>query len=309
MPAVAGSDLVGFQEVWHIEMLEQATARAGGVRHTILAPGATREENEETVDGKLRAIGPRVGLATRLRVLGHESIIDFPERAVFGVPTVDPETGRETMLRSPFTKFSRPVLKARVELPNGVPATVFVAHPRSKRPMLLEGEDQDDPAVDAYGAVRSLLLRGSEAAALRTLVLAVIDDPDEQRRGEPLIVLGDLNDDTAAVSTLAISGEPPYFRLSHERKRRVWDVLLYNAGQTGAVEPGIRALHRHLQWPPRGAGAHPRQPGTGAPVSGAHRLCAERAGAERPSCRRDADIRKEDADRLGPRDPGRRSPA
>ena len=246
MLAQTGTDLVGFQEVFHIEMLHQAMAKAGGGAHTVLAPGATREKNEIIDDGRLHAVGPKVGLATTFNVLSHQSIVDFPARAILGVPTVDPVTGAQGLVQSPFTQFSRPVLKARIELPNGVPATVFVAHLKSKRPMLLDGEDASDPHAQALGAIRSLLRRGSEAAALRCLVLDVNDDPDENRRGEPVIVLGDLNDDSSAVSTLAVSGEPPWYRLPFARKRQIWDVLLYNVQDIQARASLVNTAYTYI---------------------------------------------------------------
>ena len=242
----AGTDLVGFQEIFHIEMLHQVMDRVGGGPYTVLAPGATREENERMDGDRIKAGGPKVGLATRFKVLEHVSINDFPNRAILGVPTIDPVTQEETLLQSPFTRFNRPVLKARVELPNGVPCTVFVAHLKSKRPMLLEGEERNDPAAKALGAIRSLLLRGSEAAALRCLVLDVIDDPDEARRGEPVIVMGDLNDDIGAVSTQAVSGEPPWYRLPFERKKPVWDVLLYNVQDIQARASLVNTAYTHI---------------------------------------------------------------
>ncbi len=222
--AETGAQIIGFQEVFHEAPLAEAVALAGFGAATVRAPGATPEENE--ADGK--ALGPKVGIATTLPVEALETIVDFPARAVLQVPAIHPATRVESVLDVPFTSFNRPVLKARLRLPNGFPCTVFVAHLKSKRPMLLDGEDSRDPLVRAKGAIRALLLRGAEAAALRALVLDVIRDPLPGERGEPCIVLGDLNDGIGAVSTNAVSGEPPFFRLPAEQKRPIWDVLLYN---------------------------------------------------------------------------------
>lgn len=219
-----GAQVIGFQEIFHEATLAEAMARAGTGAFDVRAPGATPEANE--ADGK--ALGPKVGIASTMPIETVASIVDFPAKAILQVATVHPETQAETLLDIPFKSFSRPVLKARVGLPNGVGCTVFVAHLKSKRPILLDGEDRNDPLVKAKGAIRALLMRGAEAAALRALVLEVVADPVPGERGEPCIVLGDLNDGIGAVSTEAVAGEPPFYRLPTERKRPLWDVLLYN---------------------------------------------------------------------------------
>ena len=57
-----------------------------------------------------------------------------------------------------------------------------------------------------------MIVRAAEAVALRAIIAGIIDDPQEGRKGEPLIVLGDLNDDLAAVTTQVVTGdEPPFY--------------------------------------------------------------------------------------------------
>lgn len=218
------ADIIGFQEVFHEEMLQTAVARAGD-GFAIRAPGATRELNE--VDGI--ALGPKLGFASRFPIMNLEVIVDFPSDALLSVPILHPETQAESIVGIGFRTFNRPLLKARVLLPNGVHCTVFVTHLKSKRPILLNGEDKDDPMVKARGAIRALLMRGAEAAAFRSLILSVTRDPEPDQRGEPCIVLGDLNDGVSAVTTTVVGGEPPFFRSGLEQKKKGWDVLLYNA--------------------------------------------------------------------------------
>jgi len=230
------ADLVGFQEVFHEEALQEMVGRVPHLEDAeVFALGASREENERPDDedpDKQRAIMPKVGLATNLEVLDREQIKDFPDGADLRFPNIDPATGEETLVELPLKTFQRPILKARVRLSNGVPATVFVAHLKSKRPSILtdHGEDGDNPLHKALGAVRSLVIRAAEVAALRALVLEVVNDPDEgaSRRGEPVIVIGDLNDSETAVSTRLVSGERPWLFAPFADKKRIWDTLLYN---------------------------------------------------------------------------------
>ena len=64
----------------------------------------------------------------------------------------------------------------------------------------------------------------AEAAALRALILDEVADTRT-----PVIVLGDVNDATLAVTTQMIAGEKPYYRYGRERKEAYWDTLLYSA--------------------------------------------------------------------------------
>ena len=230
-----GADLVGFQEVFHKEALDEIVADVPHLEGAnVLAPGATRDDNEiadPNSPGGLKALMPKVGLATTLPILSSETVIDFPAGADLRFPQVDPATGQETLVHLPLRRFQRPILKARVELANGVPATVFVAHLKSKRPSILEdhGEDKENPLHNALGSIRALVIRAAEAAALRALVLEVVDDPEpNEDRGEPVILIGDLNDNERAVSTRAVGGERPWIFAPFEQKRRIWDALLYN---------------------------------------------------------------------------------
>ena len=245
------ADLVGFQEVFSIQALKDLVARVPHLSGAeVIAPGAEPDLNEKPDEDnptETRAIMPKVGLATNLPVLEAREISDFPADALFSFPRVSPETGEEDFIAIPLHRFQRPVLKSRVQLANGVPATVFVAHLKSKRPSYLPGEEDDPtPLQNALGSVRSLLIRSMEAAALRALVLDVVDDPVDGARGEPVIVLGDLNDSESAVSTRAISGERPWMFAPPDEKKRIWDTLLYNAHELQAEQSLSGAPFSHI---------------------------------------------------------------
>jgi predicted extracellular nuclease len=112
----------------------------------------------------------------------------------------------------------------KVDGNDGAPKViVFVVHLKSKRPMIDEGADPDDPLQIALGSARSLLVRTAEATALRHILV-------DTMRGNttPVIVLGDINDSVTAVTSEIVSGTPPYKRLPTAKKAAIWDVLLYN---------------------------------------------------------------------------------
>ena len=161
-------DVVGFQEVWDESALKAAVARSALRYGLVVAPGA-----EAGATGT-----PRVGLATRLTVESIESIAGFAPTDVVHVPEI-----------GEHTRFERPVLKAALRTKQGQRLHVLVVHLKSKRPKFLQDaqgqplEDRDDPKIVARAALRALLMRGAEAAALRGIVVDLI-----HRTREPLIV-------------------------------------------------------------------------------------------------------------------------
>lgn len=75
-----------------------------------------------------------------------------------------------------------------------------------------------DPVGRAMGSLRAALRRMAEAWVLRREVVAAL------RAGEPVIVMGDLNDGEHAVSTEIITGEAPFKNYAwmrrHDAKHR-----------------------------------------------------------------------------------------
>jgi len=213
------ADFVGFQEVFHKKALEEVLARTGRY------PRAVVEVADET--GHL----PRVGFVSRLPVRNIEVIRDFPGEARVDV-------GGQAV---PFQGFHRPVLKVGVELPGGKSAVILVVHLKSKRPMVEEGHDRRDPWELARGQARSLVYRACEAAALRWIVL------HEIRHSEtPLILLGDLNDSTHAVTSDILQGDHPQRYYPAEVKKKLWDILLYSCGDLQVRKSYKDVYYTHL---------------------------------------------------------------
>ncbi|WP_158219906.1 endonuclease/exonuclease/phosphatase family protein [Ideonella sp. A 288] len=221
------ADLLGVQEVWDEAALKAAVAASGLRGQQAVVPGA-----EQGAMGT-----PRVGIVTRLAIDSVESIAGFAP----GQSVPVPELGEHD-------RFERPVLHAVLRLKDGRRLHAMVAHLKSKRPKFLQDadgrptEDTDDPAVVARATLRSLVMRGGEAAALRGLVLGVT-----QRTREPLVLLGDLNDGPHSVTSQLIAATQA---VAYDAQAR--DVALYHAWDV-QTEPGLRRdmaySHVHQGWP------------------------------------------------------------
>ncbi len=201
------ADVVGFQEVFHTAALQAAlnlSIRFNGV--TPIVVGTSEMESP--------AFHPGVALASRLPLELLATITAFPDVAKLN----------STELSVSINTFSRPILKAKVQLFPSVEAVIFVAHLKSKRPTYIEGETASNPVHRALGSARALIRRTAEAASLRALIVDEIQGNDR-----PVIVLGDLNDADRAVTTQMIAGDPPFYRLPRAQKERAWDTLLYSA--------------------------------------------------------------------------------
>ena len=216
------ADVVGFQEVFHEEALQEVCKRSEQFSAaTVVAPGA---------DGMS---GPRLGLATRLPVTeAATTIVEFPTGVDVAVDG----------LALPVGSFSRPVLRARLRLDATREVTVFVVHLKSKRPIRDPNADEHDPREEALGKARALIRRASEAAALRFLLLDEIVG-----NARPAIVLGDLNDAARAVTTDIVMGdEPSRFWPEQEKKPAYWDRLLYSAHEINTRRAGRDVSYTHI---------------------------------------------------------------
>lgn len=217
-------DVVAVQEVWHQDALRQVVAASGLRYPQVLAPGT-----EAGVTGT-----PRVGLVTRLELLQIHSIADFPAGHAVDVPEIGVHDG-----------FERPVLHAELQPRHGPRLHVLVVHLKSKRPKFIQDaagnplEDRDDPRIQARASLRSLLMRASEAAALRSLVVSVLE-----HTREPLLLLGDMNDGPRSVTTQMVAATQA---VAYDRG--ALDTALFHAVdvQTGAMLPrdlGYSHIHQ-----------------------------------------------------------------
>ncbi|KAL0490350.1 hypothetical protein AKO1_006511 [Acrasis kona] len=208
--------IVGFEEVFDHNTLLRAT-RASGLY-----------KDSEVYTANANGHSPTVGLASKFPVLNTQSIIDFPKSALM----------EYNHIQIPITKFSRPVLRASIQLPYHITATVFVVHSKSKKPMVPK-EHRHEQKSKSMGSALSLLVRTAEAVALRHIII----DELETNKNCPLILLGDLNDDVHSVTTEIISGTQPWKSLPTKMKNAIWETLLWSTS-----EIQVRTMSRDVQY-------------------------------------------------------------
>lgn len=231
----ANADIVGLQEVWLDEAIRDVAKRCFhfGDSAYVAAPGATRAENFEGHIAKR----PRLGLISRFPIRDAKSFIAFPDSVDLTIP-LRVDGGRVEPVPIPIRQFQRPVLRAVVDV-GGLELIVYVAHLKSKGPMIREAEDGDNPFTASLGQARATIVRAAEAAALRHLILI-----DLRQSQKPTIVLGDLNDTPEAASTQIVRGPSPHPGMDHEEKRALWDVVLYSTHRIAADRSAH--LHTHI---------------------------------------------------------------
>jgi len=201
------ADFVLVQEVFHEQALSDVVRQtASQGRDWSLSVPFADEQN----------ILPRLGLVWRTPWQPRlESIAGLPSGCAVAIPG-----------KGEHARFSRPLLVARIALPASIggaagPAdlTLINLHLKSRRPEFAEGEDRDDPRAEARAELRSLIMRGAEAAAVRQLVIDVT-----LRNRTPLVVAGDFNDEPGAVTTQIVA-DTSWKR--EDRGQR--DCMLFNA--------------------------------------------------------------------------------
>ncbi|RYY86003.1 MAG: endonuclease, partial [Comamonadaceae bacterium] len=211
------ADVLAVQEVWDEAAFKAAIGQSGLRYDFIAVPGA---ENPPAVPGAAAPVRsgaqgtPRVGIATRLHVDAVESFTDFPEGFAVEVPGL-----------GLHSRFERPPLLVTLRMKHGQQVHVLTAHLKSKRPKFLQDaqgnalEDREDRKVGARASLRSLLMRGAEAAALRCIVIDLL-----QGTHTPLVVMGDFNDNPHSVTTQLIAATS---EVAYDKAAR--DVALFNA--------------------------------------------------------------------------------
>lgn len=197
------AEIIGCQEVFSKKALEEVLEQTSrfSKEHIYMAGG----EGDKAANA----------LVTSLPVRSLEEITHFPESVNAVVPT---RTGHRQL-----NKFARPVLKATVDL-KGRNITVYVAHFKSQRPMTPSVEDEmfKDHAI---GQMKSNLVRLYEATALRHL----IQDDFNQKPHQPVLVLGDFNDDHHSPAREILLGPEPWTLWKENYQRVYYDCKLYSA--------------------------------------------------------------------------------
>ncbi|WP_439115252.1 endonuclease/exonuclease/phosphatase family protein [Hydrogenophaga sp.] len=229
---VLNADVLAVQEVWDEVALRAAIARSGLQYSAVSVPGTENGPGQHGAQGT-----PQVGIVTRLKVESIESLADFPDAAVVDVPGIGSQT-----------KFERPPLLATLRMKHGQPVAFITAHLKSKRPKFLQDangqplEDPADPAVQAVASLRSLIMRASEALALRLKVVELL-----HRTRLPLVLMGDLNDSPHSVTTQLIAATS---QTAFDKGAR--DHALYSAWDVqgeAALRRDVAYSHIHQGYP------------------------------------------------------------
>lgn len=176
------ADVIGFQEVFSQASLAEVLSRTRRFREAVHVGFDP--------DPALDKLTPSVALISRLPLAdAPESIHYFPSGISMPPGNRDPE------------RFTRPPLVAAIQLGDDLVVDVVVVHLKSRRPDYRSGDTGDDPQLYALASLRSLIRRGTEAAALRVLLAQM-----GRERRRPRIVLGDFNDVADAVTTGIVLG-------------------------------------------------------------------------------------------------------
>jgi endonuclease/exonuclease/phosphatase family metal-dependent hydrolase len=178
------ADVIGFQEIFSQAALKEVLERTQKYKHAHHAGFDP--------DPQAERFTPSVALVSRLPLIGEAaSYVDLPHQLSVALPG----------LTNPVTRFTRPVLRARVRLSEQLTANVFVVHLKSKLPDAVNEENAANPSQSDIAVLRSLIRRGAEALGLRYLAADHLRDDRT-----PLLILGDFNDVAASVTTQIVLG-------------------------------------------------------------------------------------------------------
>ena len=223
------AEVIGFQELWAREALETVFSHAGLAEEYDLvardAPGMGR---------------PQVALAVRKNRKGKSQIApgadwiaEFPTD--FRFDSLHETDGAEEEITVTINEFSRPILHAVIQSegtsPKPPPVSIYVAHLKSKGPARLSFAHPRPVALQTYAKITkstvSHIRRVMEAGALRAMLDGVMKSEDDQAIS-PVVLMGDLNDDTMSVTNELISDQPSYRVIQKSRAGLSSDKGLYS---------------------------------------------------------------------------------
>ncbi len=218
------ADVIGFQELWSPQALEEAFREAGLLDEFDIVA-------REAEVGKVQ-----VGLAARKGMLrGEPAWMELPEELhLVKRRKVGHEEGKNVYadeVRVNFTQFSRPPLCVDIKplSPKKAPQLkVIVAHLKSKRPTDIWREIRQHPEIkqhqEALGSALSTIRRATEAAALRIHLNKMLKGTNKG-----VVVMGDLNDSSLSTTTTLLTEQPPYKLFEASRAGKTSDTGLYSA--------------------------------------------------------------------------------
>ena len=238
------ADFVCLQEVFHPETVEDLSARYDEILAKLFSPTKARRDQYDhrwhlaNANGTEDDPSPGLAILSRRKLKECLSVQDLTDNPV--------EVEESAGLSYRLDRLSRPVMIVKADLGKGVDGWIFNAHLKSKRPMYPSGSRASNARnflfqERAEGAFRSLALRAGEALALRREVLARMENSTD-----PILVIGDLNDEIGAVTNEMIRGEAPWRGWSLDTKTRYWDVELYSAVRTHLRRSEDASTYTHI---------------------------------------------------------------
>ena len=263
------ADIIGFQEIFDEEALRDVIALAdtyGAAHNDFSLPDGTKRYRKRAIFRKLAygsyrdaeiAFAPNINdgepgeRRPGLAVLSRFGFAEDPEIIQdLGRPLDIPfSDGNEDGGFFRIRRLSRPILKVRIPV-GGQVVTVFNCHLKSKLGEFIRPKDGGpaseadltdyDPVGRALGSARAAMRRMAEAWVLRGAVV------QEMMLGNPVLVLGDLNDAQNAVSSEIISGEVPFknyaWMLRHDAKHAA---DRYSDEESEQITQDIEAVRLH----------------------------------------------------------------
>jgi endonuclease/exonuclease/phosphatase family metal-dependent hydrolase len=193
-------DVWGFQELWHYDSLKDVFNSAGLLaKYKLLAP-----QNHK---GKIICAG---AVRKDWLVGDPEWIEDFPEEFMMESGGDDDQT---PAIDVKVKSFSRPVLHFQIKpREDGKKISVYVCHLKSKLPTKIYKEKWYKKAThskhsEALGSAIATIRRTVESAALRLILTEEMKDNDQ-----PVVVIGDCNDNQHSNTLNILGGQPNYLQ-------------------------------------------------------------------------------------------------
>lgn len=241
------AEVIAFQELWAQQALIDVFTEAGLIDDYDLvardAPGRGR---------------PQVALAVRKDRHGESQLLDdwgwienFPDN--FRFDQLRERDGAAEEITVTINNFSRPILHATIQSEGRSPkppeVSIYAAHLKSKGPARLSFAAPQPAALEHYakitGSAVSHIRRVMEAAALRAVLDAVMKSQEDDAIS-PVVVLGDLNDDTMSVTNELLSDQPTYRPFEKSRAGFTSDKGLYSAERLQQYRSSRHIYYTHI---------------------------------------------------------------
>ncbi|PFK85225.1 MULTISPECIES: endonuclease/exonuclease/phosphatase family protein [Bacillus cereus group] len=233
-------DVIGFQEVFSVDALRELIKEAGFTYFSTVEMPTTDPANNTVYTSPVVAIGSK-----------------YPITSVD--PVIVPPFTRDDLPITHDFKFSRTPIKAKINIQDIGDIIFYVAHLKSKRPVIktpdsIPNEAWDKIVLDtlrsrSQGHIASLLQRGLETTILYHDVTNVL----QTHNRIPIVILGDLNDDEHSIPLEALTNRErvyeingiPYNKLTLQAKQSIYSYTIYDAFDMAPNPSGQKRIPTH----------------------------------------------------------------